>query len=820
LILILILFCRPANSQVIYVDDSAAGANDGTSWENAYVHLQDALTDANDLDKPVEIRVAQGIYRPDQGANQTAKDRTATFQLIDGVALRGGYAGIGALDPNARDIEHYQTILSGDLDLNDVDINDVWYLWDEPTRNENSYNVVTGSGTDRTAVVDGFSISGGSADEIGFLSVGGGMYNDAGSPTLNNCKFTANRAYETAGGMYNFCSNPILTNCTFKWNVGWYIGGGMYNRQSNPVLIDCTFSENDAAVDGGGMYNQISNPSLIRCRFIGNLSDYGSGMYNFNSNPTLTNCIFTENTTYWIAQAYFETPSGGGMYNEAKSNAILTNCTFNGNKTVFGGGGMYNYNSNAILTNCTFTGNTTKYDDAGGIYNHISNSSLINCILWDNFPEEMGESGGGSTIVEYSDIRGGWPGEGNIDKNPFFVDPGYWVHINDSNIVVEPNDPNALWIAGDYRLTPCSPCIDSGDPNYISEPNGTDSDGNPRVIGGRIDMGAYEYPFVYDKPGEGSHTGNWWKYSENPILTASETGQWDSSLKGSFAILKDNKEPVNQYKMWYVGGETQFFEGAGVGYATSPDGINWIRNENNPVLEPGEWWNASGFSGICVIKDGPIYKLWYEGVDSQSTARIGYATSSDGIDWDINNSNPVFSPGNNDAWDNEDVGNPCVVKEGSTYKMWYWGDNDLTGIDQIGLAVSNDGINWQRVRSQPVFAPDPSIWWQDGEGMGTPHVIRINSGYLMAYHAADQIGTIRIGLATSIDGLEWKKENEPILDLGTENSWDSISVVTGSLIQDASHLKLWYLGIDASGIIKVGLSISCDDVVFDIEVDN
>jgi predicted GH43/DUF377 family glycosyl hydrolase len=152
--------------------------------------------------------------------------------------------------------------------------------------------------------------------------------------------------------------------------------------------------------------------------------------------------------------------------------------------------------------------------------------------------------------------------------------------------------------------------------------------------------------------------------------------------------------------------------------------------------------------------------------------------------------------------------------------MWYWGDNVVTGIDQIGLAVSNDGIHWQRTGSEPVLAPDPGIWWQDGEGIGTPHVIRVNSGYIMAYHAADRLENIRIGLATSSDGVEWKKEDNPILDPGTDNSWDSIGIVTGSLIQDSSYLKLWYLGIDASEIIRVGLAVSCDNIILGTETDN
>ena len=85
-----------------------------------------------------------------------------------------------------------------------------------------------------------------------------------------------------------------------------------------------------------------------------------------------------------------------------------------------------------------------------------------------------------SATVSYSDVQGGWPGEGNIDADPCFVEPGYW-------------DANGVWVDGDYHLLADSPCINAGDPNYIAEPNETDLDGKPRVIGGRIDMGAYEF---------------------------------------------------------------------------------------------------------------------------------------------------------------------------------------------------------------------------------------------------------------------------------------------------------------------------------------
>ena len=90
--------------------------------------------------------------------------------------------------------------------------------------------------------------------------------------------------------------------------------------------------------------------------------------------------------------------------------------------------------------------------------------------------------------ITYSNIEGGWPGEGNIDADPCFVEPGYW----DPNGT--PEDPNDdFWVDGDYHLLPDSPCINAGDPNYAGDPNGTDLDGKRRVIGGRIDMGAFEY---------------------------------------------------------------------------------------------------------------------------------------------------------------------------------------------------------------------------------------------------------------------------------------------------------------------------------------
>ena len=214
---------------------------------------------------------------------------------------------------------------------------------------------------------------------------------------------------------------------------------------------------------------------VTQCTFTGNwAANHGGGMYNNNSGPTLTNCTFTGNRAWHL---YYRTGMGGGMCNY-ESSPTLTNCTFSGNSGQLYGGGMASgFWSSPTVTNCTFSGNSAYR--GGGVYNYYkSDSTLTNCILWDGGNEIRNHA---AITITYSDVRGGWPGEGNIDADPCFVDPGYW-------------DTNGVWVDGDCHLVPTSPCINAGDPNYIAEPNETDLDGEPRIVGGRIDMGAYESP--------------------------------------------------------------------------------------------------------------------------------------------------------------------------------------------------------------------------------------------------------------------------------------------------------------------------------------
>ena len=583
----------------IFVDDDASGVNDGSSWADAYNSLQDGLARADSSVKPVEIRVAQGIYKPappppasPPGAPPLLFDRTATFQLINGVTIKGGYAGYGEADPNARDIDVYETILSGDLAGNDVEMIDPCDLLDELSRGENSYHVVTGSNTDETAILGGFTITAGNAKGSGY---GGGIYNRSGTPALMNCTFVRNSAEFFGGAIYyQGSSNPKLINCTFNENSAMS-GGGICESTSSLILKQCVFSRNWAHSGGGMSSIMWSMSKLIQCTFSGNSAYLGGGISTDESSPMITNCIFSGNSAH-----------RGGVMENSGGSVTLTNCIFSGNSAIIEGGAVYNQGGyvtplyiveggNLTLTNCTFAGNSAVDGNAIACDSMMqffpSELQVTNCILWDG-GNEIWNNDGSIITVTYSNVCGGWPGIGNIEADPCFVTHGHWEpppplfkasdpnpadgamgiiitadlnwtaghdavshevyfgtssvppfignqtsttfdpgtmaygttyywridEVNDSitttgdmwrftTMIAPPppppmlalsasnmgNNQQYIWIDGNYRLSPGSPCIDAGDPCYVPEPNETDLDGRPRVIGGRIDMGAYEF---------------------------------------------------------------------------------------------------------------------------------------------------------------------------------------------------------------------------------------------------------------------------------------------------------------------------------------
>jgi len=509
---------------IICVDVDAAGPiHDGLSWTTAYTNVQDAL--AATTATAHEIWIAEGSYYPDLGMGQMNDSVTTPFAIHPGLALYGGFAGTESTFSRRAPAPHI-TVLSGDIDGNDLtDAHGVVTDTDNMVGN-NTYHVITNRDVTETTSVetarlDGFTITAGN-DKSEMLSAGGGMDN-YGNVSLSNITFEGNWAL-SGGGMYNHnSSNTVLMDVLFSHNTGSYSGGGMYNEEgSNVISANSTFEENLGGLSGGGMYNaQDSHVILSAVTFNGNGAQMGGGMYNtghvtvtsgtFSSNMggrgggagirneysgtlTLNDVVFKENWTAMngggisngsdatLTNVTFTGNSGltngaGGMSNYGSGNVLLMNVAFHGNVGYIGGG--MSSNGTAMLINVTFSGNLASMS-CGGL---SGAATLVNSIVWGNEssadPQRKQICNIETSTIIFSDIQ--WPGgvytgTGNINVDPQFVAP-----------ITATAAPTTT---GDYRLRLTSPAINAG--NSLSVTVATDLDGNPRIAGSAVDLGAYE----------------------------------------------------------------------------------------------------------------------------------------------------------------------------------------------------------------------------------------------------------------------------------------------------------------------------------------
>ncbi len=495
---------------VIYVDAAATGANDGSSWTDAYLDLQLALGGAVAGD---ELWVATGTYYP--GA---LGEVAATFQLISGVALYGGFAGNEAVR-DQRDVAANETILSGDIGQDDSYGGGVCYVgWDLGT--DNSTHIITANGTDLTAVLDGFTVMAGQATS----AFGAGMYNVGGSPTVRNCIFRCNlAAFGSGAGIYNQDGSPAITDCTFAYNyVHLGRGGGIYNYgASQPLIEDCTFVGNKGVGGGStesmgaGIANAVNGPiTITRCRFEGNRvdpfyaqGDYitrGAGIHHFSGTLTVDGCVFTDNFAH----------AGAGLFTWDETTVV--NSIFMNNVVVSYpvqppiedggyGGAIASTSAQAdttTLINCVLANNHAG--EAGGAFSGWNHNTVIrNSILWGNTAtgEEVPTVGAqfkGSADVLYSCVEGlleTIPGEdppnpddfpGSIDADPLLVNvAGYDVRVAAGSPCIDAGDNDAVpaWLATDY----------AGGARFVDDPAAPDT-GNPGTAGPPVvDMGAFEY---------------------------------------------------------------------------------------------------------------------------------------------------------------------------------------------------------------------------------------------------------------------------------------------------------------------------------------
>jgi hypothetical protein len=263
--------------------------------------------------------------------------------------------------------------------------------------------------------------------------------------TLNNCTLAGNRGGGNSG-VGGGAADCILNNCKLTGNGG-DVGGGACDC----TLYNCTLMDNVVDTDGGGVFGC----TLNNCVLVGNASGAASG--GGAEDCTLYNCTLTGNRA--------DNGSGGGALS-----STLYNCTLMDNTAEVDGGGA----AGCTLYNCTLTGNSAEYFSVfpnSGRGGGAAGCTLYNCIVYFNMAAVSGANYDSTCTLNYCDTTPlPTSGIGNIDADPLFVDTNNW---------------------SDLRLQPGSPCINAGDNVYVT--TATDLDGNPRIVGGVVDMGAYEF---------------------------------------------------------------------------------------------------------------------------------------------------------------------------------------------------------------------------------------------------------------------------------------------------------------------------------------
>jgi hypothetical protein len=260
-----------------YVKTTGSNSNDGLSWANAFLTVQKALETVQHGD---QIWVASGLYKPSVEVGGTGA-RYATFQMVEGVEIYGGFAGTESAVSERLNFgmgKANETKLSGDVDGNDNYTVSPW-----TGTSENCYHVFYQKDLvtylTPSAIIDGFTISGGNANAGGDSQYGGAFYNGGASPTIRNCIIAYNACNGGGGGIYNFSPKlckPSIINCLVVNNKAQN-GAGIWNRGAKPLLVNTTIANNAASNDGGAVWNGMgSMPILNNCIIWGNTGGVAS----------------------------------------------------------------------------------------------------------------------------------------------------------------------------------------------------------------------------------------------------------------------------------------------------------------------------------------------------------------------------------------------------------------------------------------------------------------------------------------------------------------------------------------------------------------
>ncbi|SCW85490.1 Glycosyl hydrolases family 32 N-terminal domain-containing protein [Paenibacillus tianmuensis] len=278
------------------------------------------------------------------------------------------------------------------------------------------------------------------------------------------------------------------------------------------------------------------------------------------------------------------------------------------------------------------------------------------------------------------------------------------------------------------------------------------------------------------------------KKYDAPVLSRGKSGEWDSVDLLNPSVIKKG----NTYYNYYSGYDGNVWR---TGLATSADGINWSKYDKNPVLDIStDSWDSTyiAANGAAIEFNGKILYL-YHGKPKDGPPAIGLAQSEDGFSFKKHNV-PVLTAGDKHSWDSNGVADPYVIEHNGMLYMYFLGMDEMQ-VQRLGIARSEDGIKWEKI-GKPIMDVGPKGSF-DENGLGEPSVIYYAPYFYMLYtgRAADEKRDI--GVAISLDGVNWKKLNyNGLFNDRKIDTWDgSVICDTTILLENESGLlNVWYGG--------------------------
>lgn len=258
------------------------------------------------------------------------------------------------------------------------------------------------------------------------------------------------------------------------------------------------------------------------------------------------------------------------------------------------------------------------------------------------------------------------------------------------------------------------------------------------------------------------------------------------------SLLLEKEGTLQQvFKMWF-----SWRPKKAIGYTESSDGIHWKEPQVVLAPVPGSEWEADEINRPTVIKHNGKYMMWYSGQmkpyleDGRSV--LGLAVSDDGINWERREL-PVMEP--DQAWELQAVMCPHVIfdEEEACFKMWYAAGCNHEP-DAIGYASSHDGIHWVKFAGNPVLEKNPDCLWEQHKVVA-PCVVKEKGWYYMFYVGHLHEERAQVGLARSANGISgWERHPQNPLICPTQGEWDSVAVYKPFVLKVGNKWMMWYNG--------------------------